>query len=88
MFLKLNHVSELGVTCWVCCVCVGGCPTFGILLTQCASFNRVYVFVVPSVPHLYVFPTISISNIYVSNVTKMLVAMECLNMVWLILAII
>ena len=39
--IKLHHVSELGVTCWVCCVCVGGCPTFGILLTQCAAVDDV-----------------------------------------------
>ena len=34
--IKLHHVSELGVTCWVGCMCVWGCLTFGILLTQCA----------------------------------------------------
>ena len=22
--IKLHHISELGVTCWVCCVCVWG----------------------------------------------------------------
>ena len=35
--IKLHHVSELGVTCWVCCVCVGGCLKLSIVLKQCAS---------------------------------------------------
>ena len=52
--IKLHHVSELGVTCWVGWVC----PTLGIILTQSASalVNVVYGpssnFLLPSV-HIY-----------------------------------
>ena len=35
--IKQHHVSELGVTCWVCCVCVGGCLKLSIVLKHCAS---------------------------------------------------
>ena len=39
--IKLHHVSELGVTCWVCCVCVGGCLKLSIVLKQCATVTSV-----------------------------------------------
>ena len=35
--IKLHHVSELGVTCWVCCVCVWGCLKLSSVVIQCAS---------------------------------------------------
>ena len=30
--IKLHHVSELGVTCWVGWVCVGGVPPLVLFL--------------------------------------------------------
>ena len=41
--IKLHHVSELGVTCWVCCVFVGECLKLSIVLMQCAT-SKNYIF--------------------------------------------
>ena len=37
--IKLHHVSELGVTCWVGWVCVGGCLKFSIVHTRLKTTN-------------------------------------------------
>ena len=36
--IKLHHVSELGVTCWVGWVCVGGVPPLVLFLPNVRRF--------------------------------------------------
>ena len=39
--IKLHHVSELGVTCWVCCVCGGGVSSLVLFLNIVRRFKNV-----------------------------------------------
>ena len=40
--IKQHHVSELGVTCWVGWVCVGGVPPLVLFLPNVRREGRIY----------------------------------------------